>query len=66
MVSWGFPLDKGMKLEVEVAGYDQMLWAEPLGPYMFVLTTPPTHDFEEIRGQLATMKVNMFVARGLK
>jgi hypothetical protein len=46
MASWGFPLDKGMKLEVEVAGQDQTLWAEPLGPYRFVPTTPPTQDFE--------------------
>ena len=46
MASWGFPLDKGMKVEVEVAGQDQTLWAEPLGPYRFVPTTPPTQDFE--------------------
>ena len=46
MASWGFPLDKGMKREVEVAGQDQTLWAEPLGPYRHVPTTPPTQDFE--------------------
>ena len=46
MASWGYPLDKGMKLEVEVAGQDQTLWAEPLGPYKFVPMTPPIRDFE--------------------
>ena len=46
MASWGFPLDKGMKLEVEIAGQDQTLWAEPLGPPRFVPTTPPTQEFE--------------------
>ena len=46
MASWGFPLDKGMKVEVEVAGQDQTAWAEPLGPNRFVPMTPPTQDFE--------------------
>jgi hypothetical protein len=46
MASWGFPLDKGMKVEVEVAGEDQTAWAKPLGPNRFVPTTPPTQDFE--------------------
>ena len=55
MASWGFPLDKGMKIEVELAGVDQSSWAEPLGPHRFVPTTPPTQEFE-VRKRTASDK----------
>ena len=64
MASWGFPLDKGMKSEVEVASKDQDDWAEPLGPYRFVPTTPPTQDFE-VRKRPASEKAGE-TARGKK
>ena len=64
MASWGFLLNKGMKLEVEVDGKDQCDWAEPQGPNRFVPTTPPTQDFE-VRKRTTSDKEREYV-RGKK